>query len=151
MGNILVVEDEDMLRRIITMHLARRGYSVAEAESVASADSMLLAAATAHVPFDLIVLDVNLPDKTGWDILRRIVAQGYMAMPQVIVISATRPANIRLQEFQPAGVLIKPFPLEALSQLIQRVLAEEPVAVASGEAEGSTQFEDEGGSSALFG
>ena len=51
------------------MNLAHLGYSVAEADSVESADEALHAATES---FDAIVLDVNLPDQTGWDVLRHL-------------------------------------------------------------------------------
>ena len=128
MSRILVIEDDDPLRRILMLNLARRGYTVAEADSVASACEMLASAEASQVPFDLLLLDLNLPDATGWDVLRNLTAQSpsqqsAQSPPQVIILSAVRPARSRLDEFHPAGVLIKPFPLDALSQLIARVLA----------------------------
>ncbi len=127
MYRVLVVEDEDLLRRIITRNLALRGYSVAEAASVAEADDAL---EVSPAPFDLILLDINLPDQTGWDVLRHLEArrgaslmsgQG-QAMPKVIVMSAVRPAQCRLDQFHPAAVLLKPFPMGTLLRLIERVL-----------------------------
>lgn len=127
MYRILIVEDEDLLRRIITRNLALRGYSVAEAASVAEADEALQAS---PMPFDLILLDINLPDQTGWDVLRHLDAQlkrpeahrTGQAIPHVIVVTAVRPAQCRVDEFQPAAVLLKPFPMGALLRLIERVL-----------------------------
>ncbi len=118
MARVLVVEDEVLLRRIITLNLARRGYTVAEAESVATAQEALEASAT---PFDLILLDVNLPDQTGWDLLR--CSKINHATPQVIVLTAVPPAHSRIEEFHPCAVLLKPFPMDALLRLIERVLA----------------------------
>ncbi|MGZ3665920.1 MAG: response regulator transcription factor [Ktedonobacterales bacterium] len=123
MADNLIVEDEDALRRIITLNLARRGFSVAEADSVATADEAI--AATPR-PFDLILLDINLPDQTGWDVLRHLQAANPAAAPQqrVIIITAVRPAQSRIEQFQPDAVLLKPFPLRALFALIDRVLAQ---------------------------
>jgi CheY-like chemotaxis protein len=129
MSQILVIEDEAPLRRIITLNLARRGYTVAEADSVASADEAL--AATVE-PFDAILLDVNLPDKTGWDVLRHLpetarqheaVGETGLHRPHVIVIAAVRPVQARLDEFHPDAVLVKPFPMDVLARLLERVLA----------------------------
>ncbi len=124
MAHILIVEDEDALRRIITLNLARRGFSVAEADSVATADEAIAASPR---PFDLLLLDINLPDQTGWDVLRHLQsANGATStpLPRVIVITAVRPAQSRIEQFQPAAVLLKPFPLRALFALIDRVLAQ---------------------------
>ena len=129
MSQVLVIEDEAPLRRIITLNLARRGYTVAEADSVASADEAL--AATVE-PFDAILLDVNLPDKTGWDVLRHLpetareheaTGESGLHRPHVIVIAAVRPVQARLDEFHPDAVLVKPFPMDVLARLLERVLA----------------------------
>jgi DNA-binding response OmpR family regulator len=128
MARILVVEDEAPLRRIIALNLVRRGYSVIEAESVATAQEALVAFV---FQFDLMLLDLNLPDQTGWDVLRALERHSDQnhheehvpsRVPLVIIITAGRPARSRVEEFHPAAVLLKPFPIEALLRLIQRVL-----------------------------
>lgn len=116
---ILLVEDEAPLRRIITMNLARRGYSVAEADSVESADEALH---VANEPFDAIVLDVNLPDQTGWDVLRHLRDDHAEYRPTVILTTAVRPVQHRVDEFHPDAILVKPFPIVALVRLLDRLL-----------------------------
>lgn len=66
---------------------------------------------------DLLLLDINLPDATGWDVLRDLEAQG-RATPAVI-FSAAPPNPRRLHEFKPIAVLYKPFPIDALIRLVQ--------------------------------
>ncbi|MGH2515652.1 MAG: response regulator [Ktedonobacterales bacterium] len=129
MHRVLVVEDEHPLRRILTLNLARRGYSVAEAGSVAEAEEAIEASG---VRFDLILLDINLPDLTGWDLLRHIAtreATPPSARPaaKVIVITATRPAQCRLDEFHPDAVLVKPFPISTFLRLVERIFDERSV------------------------
>ena len=125
MASVLIVEDDDQLRRILTINFARRGYTVAEADSVETALEALKA--FAH-PFDVIVLDIYLPDRTGWDVLRAMrrpeLADGPHAAraPRVIVTTAVRPAQCRLDEFHPDAVLLKPFPIDALVRLVERML-----------------------------
>ena len=135
MPRVMLVEDEAPLRRIITLNLARHGYTVAEADNAASANDELRAAQAMNTPFDLILLDINLPDQTGWDVLRRFapahenahehaagVADPAPMRPPVIVISAIQPPRSRIEEFHPEGALIKPFPIEALLRLMARLL-----------------------------
>ena len=141
MARILVVEDEAPLRRILALNLVRRGHTVIEAESAATAQEAL---AAFHSQFDLILLDLNLPDQTGWDILRMLRQPTDQhrqeealpsRLPAFIVITAGRPAPSRVEEFHPAAILLKPFPIEALLRLIQRVLTAAPAEVAENDGE----------------
>lgn len=122
MANILIIEDERALERIFTLNLSRRGHNVAEADSVATADELVRAA---DPPFDLALLDINLPDRSGWELLRRWRERGTQG-PKVIVVTAVRPSQERLMQFAPDAVLLKPFPIDSLLRLIERVLAGDP-------------------------
>ena len=67
------------------------------------------------------ILDLNLPGDTGWDLLRgpSLAAAG---SPPVIIASATTVSPRRLAEFDVAGYLPKPFPLETLVATLERLL-----------------------------
>jgi DNA-binding response OmpR family regulator len=108
---ILLVEDEATLRGIIARNLTARGCTVREAATAADALTEL----AAGLP-DLMLLDINLPDRTGWDVLRHLKAEG-SEVPTAI-ISAVRVSQDRLDEFKPLAYLPKPFPLEALLRLV---------------------------------
>jgi len=108
---VLLVEDEAALRRVIARNLTGRGLDVCEAATVAEA----LQALRCELP-DLILLDINLPDRSGWDVLRDLQRRG-MNVP-TIVVSAVRVSQSRLDEFQPMAYLPKPFPLDALLRLV---------------------------------
>jgi DNA-binding response OmpR family regulator len=110
--SILLIEDEYRLRRTLARSLEARGFSVEEAATAAEA-----AAATRRSAHDLALLDVNLPDATGWELLRDLREQGWKT--PVIVLSAVAPNPRRVREFQPHGVLLKPFPMDALLRLIR--------------------------------
>jgi CheY-like chemotaxis protein len=127
----LIVEDENPLRRILTLNLARRGYNVVEADTGEAALDAVRASVAGAIPFDLILLDINLPDQSGWDVLRRLREDPQLAMrppPSVIVMTAVRPHDKRIAEFHPDAVLLKPFPIDALLRLSERVLAKRPAA-----------------------
>ena len=112
--SILLVDDEARLRQTIARSLRAQGYRVEEAATYGEA---VPAATDGH--YDLLIVDVNLPDATGWDVLRGI-AGGPNADVPVIVISAVPPSVVRLREFRPFGVLHKPFPIDSLHQLVIR-------------------------------
>jgi DNA-binding response OmpR family regulator len=117
MARILIVEDDYALERILLLTLAKRGHTIAEAGNMAEA--FVMATAT-DPPFDLIILDINLPDESGWELLRRLRATGH-PLPPIIVATAIRPSPDRVVEFAPAGVLVKPYPITALLDLIDRL------------------------------
>lgn len=110
-ARVLIVEDDPQLRRIIVANLTARGHAVREAGDVANA----LAALDEESP-DLLILDVNLPDRTGWDVLREAhLPTG----TRVLMLTAVPVSPRRLAEFRPVAYLTKPFPLEALLRLAE--------------------------------
>jgi DNA-binding response OmpR family regulator len=117
---VLLVEDDESLRRILVRHLRAKGYQVQEAPTAEDAEQLL---AEGPRP-GLVILDLNLPGETGWDLLRgpALAAAG---SPPVVLATATAVNPKRLAEFAVAGYLPKPFPLETLVDAIERLA--EPV------------------------
>ncbi len=119
-ASILLVEDDEVLCDIVRRNLQARGHEVSVAHDVQSALAYLRSK-----NFDLIVLelDINLPDQTGWDVLRAARSEGRLhpeteggKLP-VVVLSAVHVSPARLAEFRPLAYLPKPFPMEALLRL----------------------------------
>jgi two-component system OmpR family response regulator len=81
MSAILVVDDEPHIREIVGSYLAREGHSVTYA-----ADGDAALASASDSPPDLIVLDVMLPGRSGFDVLRELRASGSQAA--VILLTA---------------------------------------------------------------
>jgi DNA-binding response OmpR family regulator len=114
---VLIVEDDPSLRRIVSRHLRAQRYEVDEAESAEAA----AAAIESGLRPDIVLLDLNLPGDTGWDLLRgpALAAAG---SPPVVITSATTVSPKRLAEFRCAGYLPKPFPLDTLVATLERLL-----------------------------
>ena len=123
-ARILLVEDDEILRELIGRNLSIRHHEVSFAVDAESALRHLRSTA-----FDLIILDINLPDLSGWEVLRIAGREGCL-MPQymtelanpgkylsVVVVSAVRVTPRRLNEFRPLAYLPKPFPMDALLRL----------------------------------
>jgi CheY-like chemotaxis protein len=117
--SILLVEDDEVLCDVVRRNLEARGYRVSVANDVQGALAHLRSQ-----EYDLIVLDINLPDQTGWDVLRVAKSEGRIHPHEgdggklpVVVLSAVRVSPGRLAEFRPLAYLPKPFPLEALLRL----------------------------------
>ena len=68
---ILVVEDHDDTRRVLSRVLRRKGFGVTAAGSVAAAVEQFTT-----TPADLIICDIGLPDGTGWDLMKKLHAFG---------------------------------------------------------------------------
>ncbi len=108
---VLLVEDEPILRTSIRRNLELRGVDVIEAGTVGEA----LISARGDRP-DLLVLDINLPDGSGWDFLRALRASGLV--PPTVVMSAGRVTRARLREFGIEAFLAKPFVIDVLVKLV---------------------------------
>jgi DNA-binding response OmpR family regulator len=114
---ILMVEDDDSLRRIVARHLRGLGYEVVEAASAEAARAELLHGVRPGV----VLLDLNLPGDTGWQLLRG-TALAAAGSPPVLIASATTVSPRQLAEFGCAGFLPKPFALDTLVATIERLL-----------------------------
>jgi DNA-binding response OmpR family regulator len=116
-GPVLIVEDDESLRQILTRHLRAQGYEVDEPSSAEGAARAIVDGLRPGV----VILDLNLPGDTGWDLLRG-PALATAGSPPVVIASATTVSPKRLAEFGVAGYLPKPFPLETLVATLERVL-----------------------------
>ena len=114
---VLIVEDDESLRQIVSRHLRSQGYEVDEASSAEAATNFLEQGGRP----DVVLLDLNLPGDTGWDLLRGS-AFAAADSPPVIITSATTVSPKRLAEFGCAGYLPKPFPLDTLVATIERLI-----------------------------
>jgi two-component system nitrogen regulation response regulator NtrX len=82
MNHILVVDDETDIRSSLEEILREEGYGVATAATGAEA-AMLLQDA----PYDVVLLDIWLPDRDGLDVLADIRQQAFESRPEVVIVS----------------------------------------------------------------
>ncbi len=78
-GSILVIDDEAEIREGLELLLTSEGYSVSLADTAESGLARL-----EQEPYDLLLLDVNLPDRNGLDLLRDI-RQNDAHLPIVLI------------------------------------------------------------------
>ena len=117
MFRILIVEDDENLRLALADNLEAEGYAVTCAATGAEAD-----AAIDGGSFDLIVLDIMLPDTDGYRICRDLRAQGHDAM--VLMLTARTLEDDLVTGFD-AGAddyLAKPYRLKELLARVQALL-----------------------------
>ena len=82
MNHILVVDDEAEIRTSLEEILREEGYGVAGAASAAEALVLLQDA-----PYDVVLLDIWLPDRDGLEVLSDIRQQASETRPEVVIIS----------------------------------------------------------------
>ena len=103
-ANVLVVDDEEPLRRGLLRMLTGAGYACTGAASAAEGREVL-----ARQPVDLVLCDVNMPGENGFSLLRSISEQH----PGVGVIMVTALADVRAAEpaarYGALGYVLKPF------------------------------------------
>ncbi|MBN2909733.1 response regulator transcription factor [Polycladomyces sp. WAk] len=113
---ILIVDDEDRIRRLLTMYLEREGYQIEEAE-----DGETALAKALETDYDLIVLDLMLPGMDGVDVCRGIRKK--KATP-IIMLTARGEEGNRVEGFE-AGAddyVVKPFSPRELVHRVKAVL-----------------------------
>jgi CheY-like chemotaxis protein len=117
---VLLVEDEDALRRVMKDLLEREGFIVFEAaDGVKALDEIDRAAP------DIVVLDLNLPRLDGYGVLSHLRARPATAELPVIVLTAKgdEDSEVRVFEFGASDYLTKPFRPRALSARLHSLLA----------------------------
>lgn len=117
---ILLVEDNDMNRDMLSRRLSRRGHEVLAACDGASALAMVRSQAP-----DVVLMDMSLPVMDGWEATRRMKADGATAAVPVIALTAHAMADDRERALA-AGCDdfdTKPVDIERLIAKIDAVMA----------------------------
>ncbi|MBR6103411.1 MAG: response regulator transcription factor [Ruminococcus sp.] len=113
-NNILIIDDDSDLSFVITDMLEGYGYNVTSAESAAEGFDLL-----SERSWDLILLDINLPDSTGFEVCRELRR---VSNVPVIFASARTGENDRISGFDIGGddYLPKPY---SMAELLSRIKA----------------------------
>ena len=127
MGNILIVEDDPNVRKLVRVNLTKRGYTVSEAE-----DSHQALALFQSVPVDLVLLDLVLPGLSGVDICAWVRARSEVP---IIILSARLEEGLKVAALD-AGAddyVTKPFGSEELLARVRAFLRRSYVTAKSDE------------------
>ena len=118
LGTVLLVEDEHALRRLVAAFLQGEGYAVVEA--VDGPDGVAKFGDSG--PFDLAILDLNLPGFSGVEVARQILSA--RADPRILICSAAivRESEDALLEMGVGDFLTKPYHPEVLKAHVARML-----------------------------
>ena len=108
-GSILIIDDEPANLRLLHAMLAEAGFEV----RVATGGRPALRSVEAEAP-DLILLDIDMPDLSGYEVCARLKALPATSDIPVLFISAARDASAKVRSFQVGGAdyICKPFQVE---------------------------------------
>jgi type II secretory ATPase GspE/PulE/Tfp pilus assembly ATPase PilB-like protein len=117
---VLLVEDEDSLRRVMKDLLEREGFTVFEA-----ADGVFALDEIDRSAPDIVVLDLNLPRLDGYGVLSHLRSRPQTATLPVIVLTAKgdEDSEVRVFEYGASDYLTKPFRPRALSARLHSLLS----------------------------
>jgi len=119
----MVVDDESVVRSVVSRSLSAAGYEIIEAESAESALGLL-----SKTPINIIMTDLQMPGMNGIDLLKSVK----VAAPNVGLIVMTAYASVETAvEAMKAGAsdyLTKPLNLDEMALRIERLLREQKLA-----------------------
>ena len=116
-AHLLVVDDDEAIRRLLARFLRREGFMVSCAKDADEADRMI-----ASLAFDLLILDVMMPGEDGFSLAERLRA---VSDVPIIMLTARASARDRIEglEIGADDYLAKPFEPKELSLRIEKLLA----------------------------
>jgi len=115
-GRILIVEDEDKLRRVMQLQLESAGFDV---DGAATAEQGLPLATLA----DLVITDLRLPGMDGLQLIWQMQARGITAAVIVITAHGSVETAVEAMKLGAADFIQKPFSLDHLATVVEKVMA----------------------------
>jgi DNA-binding response OmpR family regulator len=120
-AEILIIDDDLVMRELLELHLTDEGYRVRVAEDAVEGGRMLVAA----LP-DLLLLDMRMPHMKGDEFLELLRGDENFTNLKVIVLTAERGVDfmIKVTDLGVSDYLNKPIDKDELLATVRRVLAE---------------------------
>ena len=115
--SVLVVDDDPRVSKLIKQNLEDEDTQVVEATS--GLDCIRIVHETR---VDLILLDIRLPDFSGWGILSLLRLTEPLHRIPVIVVSVEPPSMALIEQFRPDDYIQKPFDMRDLLARVRRVI-----------------------------
>ncbi len=114
---VLVVDDEQPIRRLLRVGLTAEGYGILDAHNAAEADAIL----RRERP-DVVILDLGLPDRSGQDLLEQWRRE-LIEVPVVVLSSRTdEPGIVRALDLGADDYVTKPFGMKELAARLRVAL-----------------------------
>lgn len=118
MKRILIVEDDALLNKTLTYNLISDGYNVTSSLNAKTAANLL-----SETEYDLVLLDINLPDGNGYDLCKLIKPEHPDTMVIFLTANDQESDQIRGYEVGAVDYITKPFSIGALQRKISAMFA----------------------------
>ena len=119
--NVLVVDDNATNREIVHAYLRSSGVRCELADSGAAALAAMHAAVRAGEPFDIVVLDAQMPEMDGLDLAAAISQAPSLRPTRLVMLTSTGEHRARARELGITGYLTKPVRTQELDDALARV------------------------------
>ncbi len=117
MAHILVVDDEDKMRHLLSMMLERSGHHVDEASDGVEAFSKIK-----EIPFDMVITDIKMPRMSGVELLDAVKQTGISCPIVFITAFATVESAVEAMRAGAADYITKPFDEARIQLTVERTL-----------------------------
>lgn len=114
---ILLVEDDAVLSNAVHSALRQTGYAVDHAVSGREADTALL-----HPVYDLVILDINLPELNGFEVLGRLRRRGSTTPVLFLTARDNLPDRVKGLDLGADDYVVKPFALQELEARVRALV-----------------------------
>lgn len=119
-STILIVDDEPGIRTMVQFELSQSGHTILTADSGATALEVLKTKTV-----DLILTDMRMPQMDGLDLVVQ-VRKSHPALPIILMTGFVEDRVKKVQEYNLADMLHKPFTIDQLAESVEKVLKNKP-------------------------
>ena len=121
---VLIVDDEEIIRKFLRINLLKWGYEVKEAMDGLQALEQL-----SNDNYDLLICDILMPNKNGWEVLKEMKSNLKTKETPVIFLTGQKEDSdiVRGYELGAVYYMTKPFTSNHLLHTLQRIFGEPPV------------------------
>ena len=118
MAHILVVDDEEKMRHLLSIMLQRKGHSVYQARDGVDALEMIKA-----TPFDMVITDIKMPRMDGTELLKKITEMDIPCPVVFITAFATVESAVETMQQGAVDYITKPFEEERILLTVERTVS----------------------------
>ena len=111
--NVLVIDDARTVRELLRLHLSNAGHRVRAAEDAVTGGRMIL-----HQAPDLLILDVNMPYMTGYELVQVLKSDDSTKDIPIVLLTSNTDVAERSRELGAAAYLRKPISTTRLLEVV---------------------------------